>query len=151
MFCEKCGMDMKDNKFCPKCGTGAEKPLASIEESKESAMTENMAGLLCYIFGWVTGIVFIIIDKRPFVRFHAMQSIVTFGALSLFTFIFNGVISIFPYALWRLFNGINTLISLGSIILAIFLIIQAHKGKCYKLPVAGDMAERLAGKSGATH
>jgi uncharacterized membrane protein len=150
MFCKKCGTDMKENKFCPECGAGAEKPPVSTKESEDAILPENMAGLLCYILGWVTGIVFIIIDKRPFVRFHAMQSIVTFGAFSLFTFIFSRLISIFPYTMWRLLSGVNSLIGLGSVILAVFLIVQAYKGKYYKLPVAGDMAERMAGKSGTS-
>ena len=147
MFCEKCGADMNESKICPECGAGAEKPAAPAA-SGSGSLPENTAGLLCYILGWVTGIVFIIIDKRPFVRFHAMQSIVTFGAISLFSVIFSSIISIFPYGLWRLLSGVNTLIGLGGLALAVFLILQAHQGKCYKLPVAGEMAERWAAKKG---
>ena len=46
-------------------------------------MEENVAGLLCYLGGWITGLIFLVIDKRPFVRFHAAQSIVVFGALHI--------------------------------------------------------------------
>ena len=46
-------------------------------------MEENVAGLLCYVLGWVTGVIFFIIDKRPFVRFHAAQSIVVFGGIAI--------------------------------------------------------------------
>ena len=46
-------------------------------------MAENVAGLLCYVLGWVTGLIFFFIDKRPFVRFHAAQSIVVFGGLTI--------------------------------------------------------------------
>jgi len=38
-------------------------------------LEENVAGLLCYIAGWLSGLIFLLIDKRPFVRFHAVQSI----------------------------------------------------------------------------
>jgi hypothetical protein len=45
-------------------------------QSPTAGLQENVAGLLCYILGWVTGIIFLLIDKRPFVRFHAAQSII---------------------------------------------------------------------------
>jgi uncharacterized membrane protein len=147
MFCEKCGADMGENKFCPQCGAGIEKSFVLANQSKSGAIAENTAGLLCYILGWITGIVFLIIDKRPFVRFQAAQSIVTFGTISVFTVLFNRLIYFLPYTMWRLLSGIDALISLGSIALAIILMIQAHNGKYFKLPVAGAIAERLAKKS----
>jgi uncharacterized membrane protein len=43
-------------------------------------LDQNIAGALCYLFGWVTGLVFYLIEKdNSFVRYHAMQSI-WFGA-----------------------------------------------------------------------
>ena len=40
-------------------------------------MQPNLAGLLCYFFGFITGLVFYLIEKKnKFVRFHAMQSMV---------------------------------------------------------------------------
>ena len=50
-------------------------------------MSENVAGLLCYALGWITGLIFYFVDKRPFVRFHAAQSIVVFGGLHILYFI----------------------------------------------------------------
>lgn len=137
---------MKENQFCPECGAEVRKTPAHNEPDKGNSLQENTAGLLCYILGWITGIVFLLIDKRDFVRFHAIQSIVIFGALSLLSIILNRLIFLLPYTLWRVLSGINSLIGLGSIILAVFLILQAYKGIYYKLPFAGDMAERLAGK-----
>lgn len=146
MFCEKCGTDMNENKTCPVCGAEGKAPSAATAQSSGNTLQENLAGLLCYLFGWITGIVFIILDKRPSVRFHAMQSIVTFGGLSLLTFIFNRIISVFPYTIWRLLSGINSLIALLILVLAIFLMIQAYKGKQYRLPYVGPIAEKLAEK-----
>lgn len=146
MFAEKRGTDRKENKICPECGAGAEKPSVFISQSKDSTLPENTAGLLCHILGWVTGIVFSMIDKRPFVRSHAMQSIVTFGAISLFSVIFSSIISIVPYGLWRLLNGVNTMIGLGSLVLAVFLILQAHQGKYYKLASCGRYGRTAGGE-----
>jgi uncharacterized membrane protein len=48
-----------------------------------SGLSENVAALLSYVLGWLTGLIFLLIDKRPYVCFHAAQSLVTFGALSI--------------------------------------------------------------------
>ncbi|MEE8194196.1 MAG: hypothetical protein V3T73_01680 [Dehalococcoidales bacterium] len=49
-----------------------------------TGLDENVAGLLCYVLGWVGGLVFILIEpENKFVRFHAMQSIIVFGALNV--------------------------------------------------------------------
>ena len=51
-------------------------------EKTSTGLDENVAGLLCYVLGWVSGLVFILIEQENnFVRFHAMQSIIVFGAL----------------------------------------------------------------------
>ena len=47
-------------------------------------LDESVAGLLCYIVGWITGIVFLVLEKEnKFVRFHALQSLLTFLPLSV--------------------------------------------------------------------
>ena len=56
--------------------------MAKSGEKTSLGIDQNLAGLLCYVVGWVTGIVFLILEgKNKFVRFHAVQSIVVFGAL----------------------------------------------------------------------
>jgi hypothetical protein len=84
--CTKCGANVADNAaFCPSCGAtvGAASP-SGPAVSSQSGLAENVAGLLCYVLGWITGLIFFLTDKRPFVRFHAAQSIVVFGSLRLF-------------------------------------------------------------------
>src|ERR1700704_6169523 len=82
-YCSKRGGEVQSGvAFCPKCGqaqTGGE--VAQTSQNAQPGMAENVAGLLCYVLGWVTGIIFFLIDKRPYVRFHAAQSIVVFGGL----------------------------------------------------------------------
>ena len=58
-------------------------PAPGVPVASASGMQENLAGCLCYALGWLTGIIFLLIDRRPFVRFHAAQSIVVFGALTI--------------------------------------------------------------------
>ena len=71
-------------------------------------MEENVAGLLCYVGGWVTGLIFFLIDKRPFVRFHAAQSIVVFGGLHIVYIILT---TIFITGFWA--GGLGSSLSAG--------------------------------------
>ena len=100
-----------------------------------TGMEQNLAGLLCYVLGWVTGIIFLLLEKdNRFVRFHAIQSIVVFGAFTVLEIIFSFI----PVIGWIL----SALLGILAFILWIVLMVQAYGGKMYKLTVAGDIAER---------
>jgi uncharacterized membrane protein len=110
-------------------------------------LQENVAGLLCYLLGWLTGIIFLLIDKRPFVRFHAAQSIVVFGTL----FVLRIILTFFWIgSYYGGFFGIHVLISmlLGLITLVawVVLMVMAYQGKRFEVPVAAGVAHSLAGK-----
>ena len=64
-----------------------------MSESKgktSTGMEQNLAGLLCYVLGWITGIIFLLLEKdNRFVRFHAIQSIVVFGAFTVLEIILS--------------------------------------------------------------
>ena len=106
------------------------------ETGKNSTgLQPNVAGLLCYVAGFVTGIIFLIIEKEnKFVRFHAMQSTILFG----FIFVLDIVLSFIPFIGWMLIP----LVGIASLILWILLMIKAYNGETYKLPVVGNMAEQ---------
>jgi len=54
------------------------------EGSATTKLAPNKAGFLCYVGFWVTGIIFLIIERKDkLVRFHAMQSLVVFGILHI--------------------------------------------------------------------
>ena len=95
----------------------------------------NVAGLLCYLAGFITGIIFFLIEKEnKFVRFHAMQSIITFGGL----FVLGIVIGVIPV----IGLMIGSLIWIVNFILWIILMIKAYQGEEFKLPFVGDIAEK---------
>jgi uncharacterized membrane protein len=101
-----------------------------------SGLSENVASGLSYVFGWLTGLIFYLIDKRPEVRFHAMQSIVFAVVATLVGWI-------------RLFTSgfLATLLWLVSVVFFftwIFVMIQAFQGRHFKLPLIGDFAEQQA-------
>ncbi len=98
----------------------------------------NVAGLLCYLGIWITGIIFIIIEQKSrFVRFHAIQSSIVFGVLV----IANAILSQIPIVGW--FFGIIT--GILAFILWIVLMVKAYRSELYKIPLAGDIAEKASG------
>jgi uncharacterized membrane protein len=105
-----------------------------------TGMQANIAGLLCYAVGWVTGLVFFLIEKEnKFVRFHALQSIIVFGALSVLQIVVGMFMGAFLGVLVPFFNGF---VGLVSLVLWIVLMIKAYQGEKFKLPIAGDIAEK---------
>ena len=112
-----------------------------------TGMQANVAGLLSYVLGWVTGLIFFLIEKEnKFVRFHAMQSMIVFGALFVLQIAVGMFMTIFAMmhlgVLIPLFSLVNNLVILVSFILWIVLMINAYQGKKLKLPIAGDIAEK---------
>ncbi|SFE59599.1 DUF4870 domain-containing protein [Alteribacillus iranensis] len=114
----------------------------STESSRTSTaggLDENVAGLLCYLVGFITGIIFILIEKENrFVRFHALQSIFTFGIL----FVASTVLTAVPIIGWLL----SILLAPLSVIVWVILMVKAYQGRWFKLPVVGDMAEKQLNK-----
>jgi uncharacterized membrane protein len=101
-----------------------------------SGLSENVASGLSYVLGWLTGLIFYLIDKRPEVRFHAMQSIV-FAVVAMLV----GWIRLFTSGF------LATLLWLVSVVFFftwIFVMIQAFQGRHFKLPLIGDFAEQQA-------
>ena len=100
-----------------------------------TGLQPNVAGLLCYLIGFITGIIFILIEKEnKFVRFHAMQSIVTFAAL----FLLGIILPFIPF----LGLILLPLLWIANIVLWILLMVKAYQGEQFKLPLAGDFAEK---------
>lgn len=134
VFCAKCGAEITGGaQFCPKCGAPSA-PEASRPGSTMN-MDQNVAGLLCYLVGWITGLIFYLMEKEnKFVRFHAMQSIVVFGTLTVLSIVL-GVIPVVGVVL-------GPIIGILGLVLWILLMVKAYQGEKFKLPVAGDIAEK---------
>ena len=123
-----------------------------------TGLDENVAALLSYIFGWVSGLIFFLIEKdSKLVRFHAMQSI-----------LFNALIAVVGFALWvivfilmliggQLADFLGTIVALlgtllylafvvGILIAWVMCLIRAYQGKYFKLPIIGNFAEKFSSK-----
>jgi uncharacterized membrane protein len=105
----------------------------------ETGLQENVAGFLCYLLGWITGIIFLILEpKNQTIRFHAWQSIFIFGAYTILSIIF-GFIPIIGAIL-------NYILGVIAFILWIVLMFKAFKGQMWKVPWAGAMADKQVKK-----
>ncbi len=149
-YCSKCGAQLSENAaFCASCGTSQGAPVAQ----SQSGLAENVAGLLCYAGIWLTGLIFLLIDKRPYVRFHAAQSLITFGLLHVARYALGllfgfGLLTggLFRWSRILLAATLFKLLWIAGFILWIVLMIRAYQGERFKLPIVGDFAENLAGK-----
>ena len=95
----------------------------------------NVAAVLSYFFGFVSGIVILLLEKRnKFVRFHALQSTFTFGTLFILVYLF--------YYIPLLGGLLAILTEVLGFILWVVLIIKAYEGERYHLPIVGELAER---------
>jgi uncharacterized membrane protein len=143
-FCKSCGQEIGTASFCPKCGASqgaVATPVASAASPTEG-LQENVAGLLCYILGWVTGLIFLLIDKRPFVKFHAAQSIaMSIGVIVLYIAlaIFMGVLHVMHIFFLGLL--IYPILWLALFLLWIFVMYKAYQHEKYKLPIIGNLVE----------
>ena len=98
-------------------------------------MKPNLAALLSYLAGILTGIIFFLLEKEnKFIRFHAMQSIITFG----FFFVLNIVLGVIPVVGWSLIPFVGLI----QLVLWVILMVKAYQGEHFKLPIVGDMAEK---------
>ena len=139
--CAKCGTkNAEGTKYCQSCGSMLDVQTGKVAGST-TALEPNVAGLLSYLGLWISGLVFILIEKEnKFVRFHAMQSIVTFGAFTVLWIPFS-ILSQMDI-LRVLFGILQAVTGVLAFVLWIVLMIKAYQGERYKLPIAGDIAEK---------
>ena len=148
-YCSKCGAQLPEAAtFCQKCGQAQP---ASATPTQHSGLSQNTAATLSYVLGWLTGLIFFLFDKRPYVRFHAAQSLITFGVIHVVRIALGMVLGVGWWFGGRHNVGhfaialpILSLIGLASLVLWIVLMVKAYQGQKFKLPLAGDLAESLA-------
>src|SRR5437588_12919263 len=106
--------------------------------------------VLAYALGWVSGLILFLIEKNRNVRWHAAQSMITFGTLSLLTFavgMLKNFLAWLPVLGWLTDAGLGLLLSALwwiTIFLWVLLIIMAWLRPDFRLPYFGRWADYLA-------
>lgn len=121
----------------------------STEPETSLGLSENAAGALSYLFGFVTGLaVYLLEDENEFVRFHAVQSTLAFGGLFALAMALNvvgialGAIPVIGLLVGFAVAAVSLLIAPIAFVLWVVLLIKAYRGDRFHLPVVGKMAER---------
>ena len=158
-FCKSCGQEIGDAGFCPKCGaaqlatTGPVAAVSAPADSPTAGIEENIAGLLCYLFMWISGLIFLLLDKRPFVKFHAAQSIA-------FNILAAAIGIVFGIGMWIItmillalrfplgFLGFFLWPATGFCIFLtwVYLMYKAYSHEKFKLPIIGNLVEGMVNK-----
>lgn len=100
-------------------------------------LDQNVAGALTYLLGWITGIAFLLLEPaNKFVRFHALQSVLVFGTLSIAWIVVMSTIPILGLVIGLV------IIPWGSVVLWLLLMYKAYRGERFKLPIAGEIADQ---------
>ena len=128
-----------------------------VQSGKSSTgLDENIASLIAYLAGWVSGLIFFLIEKSSrLVRFHAMQSILLNVVLVVVWIVIMIVVSILVLILGQVSSALAGIVSLlsvllylaagiGTLILWVMCLIKAYQGQMYKLPVIGEYAEKFS-------
>lgn len=103
-------------------------------ERLSTGLDKNTAAALSYVVFFLSGLFFFILEKDPFVRFHAMQSIIVFGLLFALQWVFT---------LSIVFAPINSLVVLVSFVLWLILIYKAWNGEMWEVPILGVYVKKV--------
>jgi len=108
----------------------------------------RLASVLCYAGWWVTGLVFLFAERRDRnVRFHAAQSLIVFGVLSIGLFLCGGASAIAFFVAaqtFQLVQAFGNALWFAAVLLWLFLLLKTWRGETWRVPLAGDLAARLA-------
>jgi len=154
IFCQSCGSatEVKSPTSTSPVETAAAVSVASSGPAASKSIDTNVVGALTYLAGFITGIVFLVLDpykSNSFVRFHAFQSIFFNVAWIAFWIVWM----ILSAVLTPLTAGIFGLIALPLMLIFIvagfgiwiFLMYQAYQQKLFRLPIVGKFAAEQAG------
>jgi uncharacterized membrane protein len=152
LTCPHCAAQMPDTAaFCPGCGRPMKKPVPNARP-EAGLFAENAAGALAYLT-FIPAILFLVLKpykKKSFVRFHAVQCLLLWGAgiiIALALKLVSDLLFLIPAIgplLWLL---ISAVVVLAVVLVWLVLVVKALQGERFKLPLLGEFAAEYAGES----
>ena len=172
-FCANCGAALsQETGFCGSCGkpvgasnhpvaiaqlasagaqAAAVQPPVANAQPVSSGLTSNVAAALAYVLGFITGIVFLVLEPYKhdrFVRFHAMQSILYSAAGLVFRIAWSILVNILmSFTVWTgvVLVPIGLVISLTLFVFWLYLMYQAYNNREFRIPFLGAIAAKQVG------
>ena len=118
------------------------------DKPTSTGLDARLASMLCYAGWWVTGLVFLFAERRhDGVRFHAAQSLVVFGVITVALFLSGGASAVAFFVAaptFQMMQAVGNLIWFAAVLLWLFLLVKAWRGETWRVPVAGDVAAKIA-------
>lgn len=159
-FCPSCGAAV-EGRFCAKCGSAVGEgsgagappppsPAAGAPAAASSGLTDNVVAALCYLAGFITGIIFLVLapyNQNKLIRFHAFQSIfmcVACLVIGIGLSIVSMILGHISFMLVALFGIIHLVYSLGCFALWLYMMYKAYNNTKVVLPIIGPLAEKQA-------
>lgn len=119
-----------------------------MNEPTSTGVEARLASVLCYTGWWLTGLVFLFAERQHRgVRFHAAQSVVIFGALSVVMLMMGGVSALallVPGPAFQTLQSLDNLIWLSAIVLWVILLARTWRGDTWRVPFVAGLAQRMA-------
>ena len=112
--------------------------MAESKSKTTTGLKKETAGALAYVLGPVTGVLFLVLEKDAFVKFHAMQSIVVFVGLVVLQAVLGFTI---------ILAILVPLVGVIGFVLWLLLIYKAWQGEEWEVPFAGKFARQLVKKA----
>jgi uncharacterized membrane protein len=157
-FCSKCGSAVSEGaSFCSVCGssasaTGAQATPPIPAGAAGAGLSSNVAAALSYLAGFITGIIFLVVEpyrRDKFVRFHALQSIGFSVAIVILEIVWSMIVSVgflsFGF-LFAIVGLVGFVIWLAVIVFWLFLMYKAYNNETYMIPAIGEWASKQAAK-----
>ena len=118
----------------------------------------RLAAAISYVFGWATGFIFFLFAEKHnrFVRFHALQSLLFFGSINILGLIVGIFINLCGSYNSSFGSGLFVPLIVALVVFTLLLlmaiagwfmgIINALRGRYYKMPFVGDFVEGYINK-----
>ncbi|HTM34269.1 MAG TPA: hypothetical protein VL263_23325 [Vicinamibacterales bacterium] len=112
-----------------------------------TGLDERLAGVLCYSVWWVTGGLFLLLERQHrVIRFHAAQSLILFGVVSALLVALGALSAVslmLSSALYELMQVFGKLLWLGATVVWLVLVLRAWRGEVWRVPLVAALADRV--------
>lgn len=116
---------------------------SDFSKKSSTGMEPKIAVLLAYLFSFVGGLIFWLIEKEnKFVKWNALQALIL-GIIELGSvIIFSAILGWIPFIGWYFFSWLGWVIWGAAWVLGIVAIIMGFQGKTFRIPVISGLTDK---------